>query len=513
MKAEPCLWRFCRFTLWLFACAVVLSVFFLNIVHSAQVQYTSFEIVEYATPWVQNLILLFGIAALCFLACRYRKQAAALKEGRLFLVLCVVYALAAAYIIFNSCKELRADAGTVFLGVSDFREGNYWLFESGNYFSYYPQQLGLLFYDSLLTALWDDPRILFIANTVFILGINCFTWRISDLLFGNHIINLLSIALSFAFLPQFFFLMFAYGLLPGFFFLMAAFYFTLRFGQENKLRQLFALVACIAVAVLLKQNYLIGGIAIFLYLLLKIFKKEGNWKYFVLLPLLLVALVLPSNLLRLYYESRTGYELDNGIPAVLWVAMGTDQDNVNRYAPGGYDGTTLDIYFEHGCDKEAASEAGWNKLRENLEEMKEDPQEARFFFKDKIIYQWCDPLYQSIWSGPYKNDQQDTYTDVLKSVYNGGGLEKLIRFLSKGITLLIWCFTAITLLTKRKKLHDGWMLLSLFTIGGFLFHIFWEGKSQYIHPYVFILIPLAAYGFCLSCKKLQSWFGRSQHEG
>lgn len=511
--AEPRLWRGCRFALWLIACAVTLSVFFLNTVYSAQVLYDSYEIVEHSTPIVQNLLLLAGIFVLLVISGLHKDRLAKVKESRLFAVLCVVYALAAAYVICNSCNELRADAGAVYLSAGYFRAGDDWIFSTGNYMSYYPQQLGLMTYDLLLTSLWDDPRIFFIANTLFILGINFLTWRISNLLFQNRKVNLPVIALSFAFLPQFFFLMFAYGLIPGFFFLTLAFYFTLRFAKEGKLWQLFALVGCIALAVLLKQNNLIGGIAIFLYLLLKLLKKEGNWKYLIVLPLLLISLVLPSNLLRLYYESATGCKLDQGVPSILWVAMGTDLNNTARNAPGGYDGSTLDIYFEAGCDPEAASEAGMKKLRNNLSKIKQNPKEAFDFFGNKIIYQWCDPLYQSIWSGPYENEQQGTYTDVLKSIYNGGGIEKLIRFFSKGVTLFIWAFAAIALIFNRKKLHDGWMLLTLLPIGGFFFHIFWEGKSQYIHPYVFTLIPLAAYGFCLSCKKLQSFLGRSQYEG
>ena len=35
----------------------------------------------------------------------------------------------------------------------------------------------------------------------------------------------------------------------------------------------------------------------------------------------------------------------------------------------------------------------------------------------------------------------------------------------------------------------------MYFIGGLLFHTAWEGKSQYVYSYVFVLIPFAVYGF------------------
>ena len=34
-------------------------------------------------------------------------------------------------------------------------------------------------------------------------------------------------------------------------------------------------------------------------------------------------------------------------------------------------------------------------------------------------------------------------------------------------------------------------------LGGFFFHLMWETKSQYVYPYVFMLIPMSALGIDL----------------
>ena len=41
-------------------------------------------------------------------------------------------------------------------------------------------------------------------------------------------------------------------------------------------------------------------------------------------------------------------------------------------------------------------------------------------------------------------------------------------------------------------------------IGGFLFHLVWEGKSQYIYPYFFSLMPFAALSLARIVTAIQS---------
>ena len=86
---------------------------------------------------------------------------------------------------------------------------------------------------------------------------------------------------------------------------------------------------------------------------------------------------------------------------------------------------------------------------------------------------------------------QQTYTAVLQSLYSGGTVENLLGMYCKGLSFLLWGSYAAYLLTSGKK-ENGWEIAALFLMGGFIFHIFWEGKSQYIYPYVFCLIPFCA---------------------
>ena len=48
-------------------------------------------------------------------------------------------------------------------------------------------------------------------------------------------------------------------------------------------------------------------------------------------------------------------------------------------------------------------------------------------------------------------------------------------------------------LVRRKDFPVYGMPL-IFLTGGVLFHLMWETKSQYVYPYIFMLIPLSAAG-------------------
>ena len=53
------------------------------------------------------------------------------------------------------------------------------------------------------------------------------------------------------------------------------------------------------------------------------------------------------------------------------------------------------------------------------------------------------------------------------------------------------------LLKKKQKIEyaNYLTLVMLFFVGGFLFHLIWETKSQYVWTYVEILIPISAMEF------------------
>jgi len=467
----------------------VLAMALLNILYLSEVSYNIHEIVSLHSFWPWGLGMLALWALLLLALGHFSGLLEKTDERKLFSFLAFLYAVAAAFFIFNVDNTLRADANAVFLSTQNMKADDYSALQPGEYLARYPHQLGLALYMYLLSKFSNNAAFLFFVNFLMVLQINYCTWRISRELFEDSLTGVLTLICSFAFLPQFFFILFAYGLIPGFCFLSLGFYYALRYVKDGKTVHLAAMLCFCALAALIKQNYLIGVIAVLIFLLLSFF-RERRPRLAAAMLLLVVASRLSGIAVKSGYELAGDVKLDDAAPSVLWLAMGTDIDN-SRMGPGWYDGSIWDDYTAANFDAEAAAKQGWEKFSNNLEKIQAEPKRAREFFFGKILSMWCDPLYQSLWSGPMESVGQVIDKIPLRNLYSGGWLENAAEFSMKFLCLGIWLFAALFLL-RNSRTHAGWEVLALYFLGGFLFHFFWEAKSQYTYTYMFSLIPLAA---------------------
>ena len=79
--------------------------------------------------------------------------------------------------------------------------------------------------------------------------------------------------------------------------------------------------------------------------------------------------------------------------------------------------------------------------------------------------------------------------------------------------ILIYITTFIFVIMGFKERNTGELLTGIiFLIGGFIFHLFWETKSQYVYPYVFILIPYSSYTIVRILDKLNSIMGKKEEK-
>lgn len=262
------------------ACLFTVLVFLLNVLYQSEVSYTEYEVTTISGSLKFSLLVLVVWAVLIVAAAfvRGRFPVRGIEEKKLFCLLTALYAVAAFYLILNVDTTLRADAESVFNAAKAFRLGDRSMLQKGGYIYRYPHQLGLMLYDCILMLFRADPAFNFVMNFVFVIGINHLSCKISDALFHDKAVNLLTIVCTFAFLPQLFFILFAYGLTPGFFFLMLAFYKALLFTERLRVRDLVVLALSAAAAVLLKRNFMIGVMALAIFFLLKLLERK-NWRY------------------------------------------------------------------------------------------------------------------------------------------------------------------------------------------------------------------------------------------
>ena len=481
-------YRLCRKALRGIALVLTGVVCLLNILYTSEVASTGNEYVTVSGHFLRSLPMLVIVGCIVVILSCFREKLEAVDERRLFRILAGIYAVLAAYLIFNVDPLLRADAKTVFTTALDIKQGIFSAFQPGYYMYRYPHQLGLMTYDRLLTEFSPNPLFVFFVNFLLVLGINRTAWKISEALFHDRLTNVLTIILSFLFLPQFFFILFAYGLIPGFFFMLLGFYHAIMYCQGSRLQDMAIMLLSVGLAVMLKQNFLIGGIAIGIFLFLQMLKKRW-FSCLAVLAVLILSMILPAEGIKLCYGKQVDVQLNNGSPTVLWVAMGTDIDN-NVRGPGWYDSSSWNLYNAAGYDAEVASALGKEKLTENWNKIRKEPARARQFFLEKTVSQWCDPMYESTWSGPLEDCGQYTHTDILRSIYTGGTWAASITGYMKTLCIGLWVFALVYLILYGRQ--TGWEPMYLYFIGGLLFHTIWEGKSQYTYPYLFVLIPFAA---------------------
>ena len=495
--------RFLRNALWIIACIMTVLLFGMNFFVTADVTYDTWEQVTLHSHLLPSLLMLVVTILLMLGLSFVNGLSTKISEKKLFLGFSIFYAVVAFYLILNTDSSLGADPQFVYNAAQNVLNGNFSDLATEGYIHRYPHQLGLMVYDTILALFSKSTLANFFANFLFVLGINYYTYKISDQLFKNHTVNLMTIITCFAFLPQVIFILFAYGLIPGFFFMTLAFYNGIKFADEYKIRHLIGLVIGSICAVLMKNNYMIGVIAIIIYLILKLCNKEFNWKSPVAIVLLALSLFLPHKIIASAYEAYTGADLDNGAPAILWLAMGTNLDNHMR-AAGWYDGTNWNIYNDSLYDKEIAQYYGEEMMKENIAKMQNDPAATWEFFKEKNLTQWCEPMYQCVFVSSKTPQIYESYPPLLQSLYNAQAADETVTYLAKYITLIVYAFAAVFFIFFRKKCV-GWEPLIAFTIGGFIFHTFWEAKSQYVHSYMFVLIPLAMFALWSVITKFKDW--------
>ena len=375
------------------------------------------------------------------------------------------------------------------------------------YFVRFPFQLGYVFW----TELW--ARLLHLNHECYLvmeyINVLCLAFGeaalvlITDKLFRRWEVTLSTTLLLAVFVQPVIFSTFLYGTIPGFCFSAWAIYFFLCYLDQNRFRFMIPAALCLSVAVSLKLNNMILLVAMGIILLAHLMKAQPLRRLLALGFLCLTVLTLP-NIGRLQYEKRLEKDFGDGIPMVSWLAMGLHDA---PSAPGWYNGKyTVANFHAHGEDSEAAAKASLEVIEQRLKVMKNDPKTTAAFFRDKILSQWNEPTYQSLWNNQVRG-QFGPKTGIAAYVCGDGEalakriMDLMIQFIFFG--MLLATVRLLVRFFRRDLSHPqneaAPYLIPLLFLGGFLYHALFEGKSQYVITYVIFMIPYAVWGtewFC-----------------
>lgn len=368
------------------------------------------------------------------------------------------------------------------------------------YFIRFPFQLGYALYEELyfrLTALIIPG----LPEGYYCLGLQCVNllWlllgyhaiiRCAELLYSKARVTKMTALMLMFCLPAVFSCTFLYGNIPSLACGAAALWMFAEFIKKRRFASALLCALFMSLAVMLKLNLLIFFAAIAIVWLFELFRR---WSFKSLLCLLLASLSVLAlrGLPQQLYEERSGKSFGEGIPMIAWMAMGFSEGYAG---PGWYSmDHTVTAFTDSGSDPAATAENARAVIAERLRYFAEEPGAAWRFFTVKLKTQWNDPSYESLWI----NKVQNTYSEKngLYQVVCGSGERRTVGFMNQYQQFVLFGLL-LALLTLWKKRDVRSCLLLIVILGGVLYHLLFEAKSQYCLSYFLLMIPVAASGCC-----------------
>ena len=437
------------------------------------------------------IINILIIAAIIFLLKLFNQYVQHINTRTATLVLIVFTTLIGAIWIISVKSIPASDSGTIVKSAMAFIKGDYSLLQSADsYFRYYPFQLGFTFICELLMGIFGTENYvaLGIVNLICLDAAYIALIQMARLIFNNKEIELLTIFLLAGCLQPLLLCTFVYGNIIGLAFSMWAVVFEIIYIKTGKKYIMLWAAVFIAVAITAKFNYLIVLVAMCIILFLHGFK---TLQWFNLISVVCVAALTFgfNHLIISSYESRADTELGDGAPQILWAAMGLQE---SPRAPGWYNGYTLDTYKNNDFDKDSAAQQARQDIAERLTFFSANPHYALTFFANKVLSQWNEPTYECIWVSQIKKHMTPVPSFV-DSIYTGQ-LGQYLNYYFNIYQQIIMIGFFFALVSRLKRPNLSFTFLPLVILGGFLYHLLNEAKSQYILIYFVMLVPYAAYG-------------------
>ncbi len=415
-------------------------------------------------------------------------------RGMLFLA-CVWLAVIGYLYIRNHPYYPIGDQINTTAAASYAKDGTFDMFIKGGYIGMYRQQEGLVFLYEILFRIFGDFcydvaarfHLLFLLITV-IAG-----YSFLKIVAQAPLYRILYCLMMMFCIPYILYLPYIYGDLPSICFSMVLFWALAAYGREFRKRYLLAASIAAALALLVRKNIWIVLIAVAIGMVLLALEKEKIYPAVAGLCIILSAGVSVGMVAKLY-EYRSGFEDDGGIPSILWLAMGLQETDET---PGVYNRYQQSVFEECGFEREPAVQIGKEYISSRIEEFRENPAYAKYFFARKIQIQWLEPLFGSLGETSYNREEREAPEWIAELYY--GKIHNLVwkcaNYYQSIIYFSLLAFVLLGLFMKKAApLGSTAWIPMIAVVGGFLFGIFWENKCRYMLPYFMYLVVYAPLG-------------------
>ena len=390
----------------------------------------------------------------------------------------------------------RADSALVIEAAKRFAAGDFSPLE-GEYFSRVSYQLGICLPLEGLARLLPglDLNLLMQAlNCAISAALMALLCGLAGGLSGDARTSGAAALLYMAFVPMLLFNMFVYGVLPMLLLCVLAMRCFARCARtgERRFGVLYALL--IGAAAALKPNAMIVMLALLICAAVHALQRKDGFLLLCAALSAVLCFALPAGVIRLY-ELRAGVTLAPDTGMLLRLAMGMQDSMI---AAGWYNGV-IEEYWPLSVTPEMEKAAALEMLAARLREFAADPAGAWAFFKEKCLTQWAEPSYDILWYGAVCG-KSGRFNGLAHAIFRDGspvrallaGYMNIFQQAAYVLALIGTCG-----MIKEKRIEAVQLMLPVTVLGGFLYHMLFEAKSQYIYPYMLLLLPLAAAGMDL----------------
>lgn len=463
------------------------------------------ELVElYADNIFLNALALFILVSTLYLL--YRHSSDFSLWWTELVMMAVVFLLGITFILsVKLAAPWYSDSYLVLYAAEKAAIGEYGALDS--YFCRFPFQLGYVLYAEIVFRLMGSmlPGMPAGYYRLALQGLNVL-WlllsyhaliQLSWQLFQSRRVQKITALLLIFCLPPVFTCTFLYGNIPGFALGAVALWMFAAFMHQRRLWQGLLCALSLGLAVAVKLNLMIFFAAIVIVWLVDLLQNRSA-KSLICLGLTVASVLTIGRAPQPIYEQRSGREFGDGIPMIAWMAMGMSQGHAG---PGWYkEDHTVDFFMDSGMDAEATAENARKVIKQRAAYFAENPGQGLRFFSEKLRSQWNEPTYESLWI----NQVQQSYGEkgLMYEWFCHVGERHTTGYMNQYQQLI---FLAVLLscvfLWPRRDIRQ--CLPVLVILGGILYHLLFEAKSQYALPYFILMIPLAAYGFCSLFKSAE----------
>ena len=476
-----------------------------------------------------NLLLTALFAAFLFFMRRYYDFFAKVNMRAMEIGMTALVVFAGLVWVLTVRSVPAADSYNLFEAASDAANGKYTsmqnytqfynsaFYNSYSYFHFYPFQLGFVAFSELIYRIFGASSMWIQVLNVLCVGASYFALaRITKLLFKRKSAEFVAILLLAGCLQPVLFCTFVYGNIIGMCCAIWASLFLIKYFQTGQYRWIYPSGGLLVLSTLIKYNNLIYLVAFVMVLLVHIVKAK-KWQSAVIAAALIAATLGSNALVIKHYEMRSGTEFAEGVSQTLYLDMGLRESYM---APGWYGTIAKDTYINYyltpkftgdpNASIDNANAAAQKDIETRLQALGKFNYAADFFSK-KILSQWNEPTFESIWVSKVKHhepteSEANEFKTTSLSSEQMRGLPQAVYYKSLGQALelhfnfymqivYIMFAVGVYLLFIRKKSSIETVLLPLVLLGAFGYHLLFEGKSQYILTYIPLLIPTAAYAF------------------